>query len=276
MPEDRLRILCIGAHPDDCDIYMGGVAIKYTRQGHQVKFVSTTNGDTGHHQMGGGPLARRRYDEAQRSAAIAGITYEILDIHNGQLMPTLENRWRITAIIREFGPDLVITHRPNDYHPDHRYTSQLVQDAAYTVTIPNVQALTPHLRYNPVICYMSDNFQKPYPFCPDVVVDVDDAQEDKLRMLNCHESQAYEWLPYNWGLEEPVPQEPEKRQEWLREQWNPQFLDISNRYRERLKELYGEERGAQIQYAEAFEICEYGAPLSEDNIPTVFPFFEED
>lgn len=275
MPEDRLRILGIGAHPDDCDIYMGGVAIKYTRQGHQVKFVAVTNGDTGHHQMGGGPLARRRYEEAQRSAAIGGVTYEVLDIHNGQLMPTLENRWRITAIIREFGPDLVITHRPNDYHPDHRYTSQLVQDAAFTVTVPNVQALTPHLRYNPVICYVNDNFQKPYPFCPDVVVDVDDAQEDKLRMWDCHESQAYEWLPYNWGLEEPIPQEPERRREWLREQWDPQFRDISNRYRERLKELYGEERGAQIQYAEAFEICEYGAPLSQDNIPTLFPFFEE-
>ncbi len=276
MSEPSLRILGIGAHPDDCDVHFGGTAIKYSRRGHQVKFVSTTNGDTGHHQMGGGPLAQRRYEEAQRAAAIAGVTYQILDIHNGQLMPTLENRWRLIEIIREFGPDLVITHRPNDYHPDHRYTSQLVQDAAFTVTVPNVQALTAHLQYNPVVCYMSDNFQKPYPFCADVIVDVDDAQDDKLRMLDCHESQVYEWLPYNWGLEEPVPQEPQVRREWLGEKWDPRFLDTANRYRKRLQEFYGERRAAQIKYAEAFEICEYGAPLAPDDIPALFPLFDEE
>ena len=276
MPQDSLRILGIGAHPDDCDVHFGATAIKYVRQGHEVKFISLTNGDTGHHEMGGGSLARRRYAEAQRAAAIAGITYEILDIHNGQLMPTLENRWWVVKLIREFRPDLVITHRPNDYHPDHRYTSQLVQDAAFTVTVPNVQALTPNLRRNPVVCYMSDTFQKPYPFCGDVVVDVDDAQEDKMRMLACHESQVYEWLIYNWVLDEPAPESPEERWEWLKEKWDPRFLDTANRYRERLKELYGEDRAAQIQYAEAFEICEYGASLSRDDIPTLFPFFAED
>ncbi len=275
MFNNSLRILGIGAHPDDCDVHFGGIAIKYVRQGHQVKFVSTTNGDTGHYQMGGVPLARRRSDEAQRAAAIAGITYEILDIHNGQLMPTLENRWRVVEIIRQFHPDLVVTHRPNDYHPDHRYTSQIVQDAAFTVTAPNVQALTAHLQYNPVVCYTSDNFQKPYPFQPDIVIDIDDAIDDKFEMLDCHESQMYEWLPYNWGLDEPVPQEPQQRKAWLREKWNPRLLDTANRYRERLEELYGKERAAGIQYAEALEICEYGAALPTDDIPTLFPFFDE-
>lgn len=274
MSQRRFRILGIGAHPDDCDVRIGGMAIKWARQGHQVKFVSLTNGDTGHHQMGGAPLAQRRYGEAQRSAAIAGISYDILDIHNGQLMPTLDNRWRAVVIIREFAPDLVITHRPNDYHPDHRYCSQIVQDAAFTVTVPNVQALTPHLQRNPVIAYMHDDFRKPVPFCADVVVDIDDAIDDKFRMLDCHESQMYEWLPYNWGIQEPVPDDPQQRLSWLRKHWPGRFTRLADEYRDRLKELYGEGRAAHIEYAEAVEICEHGAPLSDDDIPTLFPFFD--
>lgn len=274
MPKDVLRILAFGAHPDDCDIKVGGMAIKYARKGHEVKFVSVTNGDTGHHEMGGGPLARRRYEEAQRSAEIAGIEYEILDIHNGQLMPTLENRRLLVRIIREFSPDLVLTHRPNDYHPDHRYTSQLVQDAAYTVTIPNVEALTPHLMRNPVIAYMSDRFQKPYPFSPDVAVGIDDVLGTKLDMLHRHESQMYEWLPYNQGIEDQVPEGNRERREWLEEWRAPAFEEIADRYRDLLKELYGKERGGKIQYAEALESCEYGSPLTEENLPTLFPFFD--
>lgn len=271
----KLRILAFGAHPDDCDLKMGGVAIKYARMGHQVMFVSVTNGDTGHHEMGGGPLARRQHEEAQRSAKIAGIDYEILDIHNGQLTPSLENRWWLVRIIRNFQPDLVITHRPNDYHPDHRYTAQLVHDAAYSVTIPNVEALTPHLRNNPVIMYFSDNFRKPYPFTPDVIVDIDDVLEDKLDMLNCFESQMYEWLPYNLGMDDLVLDTPEQRREWLRKYWVPTFTEVADRYRKLLIQLYGEVNGAKAHCAEAFETCEYGTPLNEVNLPILFPFFDE-
>ncbi|MCZ7573671.1 MAG: PIG-L family deacetylase [Ardenticatenaceae bacterium] len=274
MPES-LRILAFGAHPDDCDIKVGGLAIKYARKGHTVKFVSVTNGDTGHHLMGGGPLARRQYEEAQRAAAVAGIEYEVLDIHNGQLMPTLENRWWLVRIIRNFRPDLVLTHRPNDYHPDHRYTAQLVHDAAYTVTIPNVEALTPHLRYNPVIAYMSDTFRKPYPFTPDVVVGIDEVLEEKLDMLDCFESQMYEWFPYNLEIEGPVLDTPEQRRAWLRELWTPTFAEVADRYRDRLKKLYSEEQGAQIRYAEALEACEYGTLLTEEKIRILFPFFDD-
>jgi len=192
-------------------------------------------------------------------------------------MPTLENRWWLVRIIRNFKPDLVLTHRPNDYHPDHRYTAQLVQDAAYTVTIPNVEALTPHLSYNPVIMYMSDNFQKPYPFSPDVAVDIDEVLEDKLNMIHCFESEMYEWLPYNLGIEDQVPKSPEARRAWLREWWASTHakLEMADRYRDLLKRLYGEERGAKIRYAEALEVCEYGAPLTKENLPGLFPFFSE-
>ena len=275
MANQVLRILAFGAHPDDCDSKLGGLACKYARAGHQVKFVSVTNGDTGHHQMGGGPLAKRRYEEAQRAAQVAGIEYEVLDIHNGQLMPTLENRWLLVRITRAFRPDLIVTHRPNDYHPDHRYTSQLVQDSAYTVTVPNVVALTPPLLTNPIIAYMSDGFRKPYPFTPDVAVDIGDVIEQKLDMLDCHVSQFYEWLPYNQGIPDQVPQGVAERREWLRQQRAPAYAQVADRCRDLLVKWYGPERGAQIRYAEALEVSEYGAPLTENDIPVLFPFFGE-
>ncbi len=275
MNQNQLRILVFGAHPDDCDIKAGGVAALYVQQGHQVKFVSVTNGDAGHHEMGGGPLARRRTAEAQAAAAVIGIEYQLLDNHDGELEPTLENRYKIIRLIREFKPDLVVSPRPNDYHPDHRYTAILVQDAAYMVTVPNICALTPHLDYNPVIVYSSDGFTKPYPFTPDVVVGIDSVLEKKLDMLHCHESQMYEWLPYNAGVLDQVPESPDERRQWMAERRSRGFKAIADKYREVLINLYGEERGKDIQYAEAFEGCEYGASLTEESKPILFPFFSD-
>src|SRR5512137_1882690 len=176
--DGKPRIICIGAHPDDAESGAAGTAALWIAKGYHVKFVSVTNGDIGHWKESGPELARRRKDE-------------------GELQPTLENRRTITRLIREWQADVVITHRPNDYHPDHRYTSVLVQDSAYMVTVPNIVALTPHLRVNPVYVYVSDNFTKPYPFTPDVVVDIDEVVEQKLEALHQHTSQMYEWLAYN-------------------------------------------------------------------------------
>jgi LmbE family N-acetylglucosaminyl deacetylase len=265
--------MAIGAHPDDCDAKVGGLAIKYARQGHKVKFVSLTNGDAGHHEIGGVELAKRRYQEAQKAAQVAGIEYELLDIHDGELVPILEYRKMVIQTIREFGPDLVITHRPNDYHPDHRYTSRLVQDAAYTVTVPNIRSLTPHLLRNPVFAYMSDSFQRPYPFSPDVAVSIDDVVEIKMDMLDCHESQMYEWLPYNRGVLEQVPQDAASRRAWLGKWRMPYGAVLADRYRHLVKQLYGPERGEQIRYIEALEICEYGAAVDEAAFAALFPFF---
>lgn len=273
MSSKQIRVLVFGAHPDDCDIKAGGVAVLYSQHGHSVKFVSVTNGDAGHHEMGGGPLAKRREAEAQAAAEIIGIDYELLDNHDGELMPSLENRYKIIRTIREFQPDLIMTHRPNDYHPDHRYTSMLVQDAAYMVTVPNICSLTPHLDKNPVIVYLSDNFKKPYPFSPDVVVGIDAVVEKKIDMLHCHTSQFYEWLPYNSGTLNSVPDGEVNRREWLAERLRNRFSNIADQYRHRLIELYGEQIGSNIEYAEAFESCEYGSSLTPENIPTLFPFF---
>ncbi len=273
MAKKQLRVLVFGAHPDDCDIKAGGVAARYAQQGHHVKFVSVTNGDAGHHELGGGPLARRRYAEAQAAADVIGIEYELLDIHDGELIPTLENRYQIIRAIRQFQPQLIMTHRPNDYHPDHRYTSTLVQDAAYMVTVPNICGLTPHLQKNPVIAYLSDNFIKPYPFTPDVAVSIDVVVEQKIEMLACHTSQFFEWLPYNSGTLSEVPPDEAARRAWLRQRLLNRFHAIAETYRAQLISLYGEKVGANIRYAEAFEGSEYGSPLTAENIPTLFPFF---
>jgi LmbE family N-acetylglucosaminyl deacetylase len=269
-----MNVLVFGAHPDDPDFKAGGVAWLYGKAGHRVKFVSLTNGDAGHHEIGGVELARRRRAEAQNVARVLGLVeYQVLDNHDGELEPTLPNRRQVIRIIREFEPDLILVPRPNDYHPDHRYTSQLVQDAAYMVTVPNIVALTDHLRKNPVIAYVSDTFQKPYPFTPDVAVDVTEAMPAKLDALHCHTSQVYEWLPYNAMREHEVPTGEAGRRKWLGERYAGRFEDVANRYRDLLVRWYGPERGTQIRYAEAFEGCEYGSPLTEELIPRLFPFF---
>ena len=180
--ETQLRIMAIGAHPDDCDFKVAGTAALYARQGHLVRFLSLTNGDAGHHEMGGAELARRRRAETLAAAATIGIEYDVLDLHDGELEPSLANRRQVIRAIREFRPDLILTHRPNDYHPDHRYASILVQDASYMVTVPGVVALTPHLRDNPVVAYFSDGFRRPYPFTPDVVVPIDEAVEQARKL----------------------------------------------------------------------------------------------
>ena len=187
-----LRIICFGAHPDDCEIKAGGTAAMWAARGHHVKFVSVTNGDIGHWREAGGPLARRRSAEVQQAAAIFGITTEVLDIHDGELMPTLENRRTIVRLIRDWNADIVMGPRTNDYHPDHRYTGVLVQDAAYMVAVPFFCPDTPPLERNPVFLYYPDRFQKPYPFQADVAVGIDDVVPRKLDALVGMESQFVE------------------------------------------------------------------------------------
>src|SRR5262245_57541365 len=192
MADRPLRLLIVGAHPDDADFFAGGTAARYRAAGHIVKMVSLTNGDAGHHRLRGPALAERRRAEAAAAGDVIGAAYDVLDNHDGQLLPTLENRFQVIRLIRSFQPDLVLTHRLNDYHPDHRYTSQLVQDAAYMVTVPPICPDTPHLSVDPVIAYMPDQFQKPYPFQPAVAVDVTSVFDQLVAMLHCHQSQFYE------------------------------------------------------------------------------------
>ncbi len=202
-----LRIIVFGAHPDDCELEAAGTAARWAKLGYKVKFVSVTNGDIGHHEMAGAILARRRTAEVKRCAEILGIETEVLDIHDGELLPTLENRRLITRKIREWQADVVISHRPNDYHPDHRYTGILVQDAAFMVIVPSFCPDVPALRKNPVFLYTEDDFKKPHPFEPDVVVPIDPTLDQKVACVDALESQFYEWNPWLFGYLDQVPKE---------------------------------------------------------------------
>ena len=271
MEQSPIRALMIGAHPDDCEFLTGGLAAKYRAQGHVVKFVSATNGNAGHHQMGGGPLALRRLEEARRVSALTGLEYEILDNDDGQLEADLSTRAQIIGLIRAFRPDLIFTHRLNDYHPDHRRTGMLVQDASYLIRVPNICPLVPHLTYTPVILYMQDGFRKPVPLSPDVVVAIDDVMDDKARMLHCHESQFYEWLPWIGGYADQVPEGDAARLAWLRAGRERYDAAVADRFRDQLIARYGEGPGRAVRCAEAFEVSEYGRPLPPNEIARWFP-----
>jgi LmbE family N-acetylglucosaminyl deacetylase len=268
--EKPLKVIVFGAHPDDCDLKAGGTAIKFAQMGHQVKFVSCTNGDAGHQSMGGGALAKRRMAESKEAGKRFGVEYTVMDNHDGELMPTLENRLKVIREIRNWDADVVISHRPNDYHPDHRYTAILVQDAAYLVIVPNVAPDTPPLKKNPVFLYLMDNFQKPAPFKPDIAVDIDAVFNQKIKAIAAHESQFFEWLPWTQG-EAALVEVPENQTERLKWLASKRQYKISGPMRESLVKCYGEKHGNQVKNAEAFEICEYGAQPSEEQIKKLFP-----
>jgi LmbE family N-acetylglucosaminyl deacetylase len=274
MADRALRLLIIGAHPDDADYHAGGLAAMYRAGGHVVKMVSLTDGGAGHQTLRGAELIRRRKAEAAAAGAVIGATYDVYDNPDGALLPTLEIRGQVIRLLRTFRPDLVLTHRPNDYHPDHRYTSMLVQDAAYMVTVPAVAADTPHLARDPVIAYLPDQFQKPYPFRPSVVVDVGGVFDQIVEMLHCHQSQFYEWLPYNQGRLDEVPQGNEERRGWLAAAVRARLEELADRYRDLLVDTYGPKRGKEVRTIEAFEACEYGAPLDDAAVRRLFPFRE--
>lgn len=266
-----MNIVCFGAHPDDGEVYAGGTLAKWSRAGHNVLLVSLTNGDIGHHAMGGGPLARRRREEARQSAALGGFDDCVLDYHDGELMPTLELRKDIVRIIREREADIVLSHRPYDYHPDHRYAAMAVQDAAYMVMVPHFCPYVPPLRKNPVFLYMMDHFTRPIPFRTDVAVDVGDVMDLKWAMLHAMDSQFYEWLPWIQGVPlETVPSEDTARQEWLRQQWDGFFRSHAAKAKDALAAAYGD-RAASIAYVERFELCEYGDCPPLDDVRGLFP-----
>ncbi|MFO1437143.1 MAG: PIG-L family deacetylase [Verrucomicrobiaceae bacterium] len=275
--DGKLRIIVFGAHPDDAEYKAGGSAVKWARQGHHVKLVSVTNGDIGHWKEAGGPLALRRAAEVAACAKKLGVTSQVLDIHDGELVPTLEYRKLLTRVIREWKADIVIAPRPWDYHPDHRYVGVLIQDAAFMVAVPFIVPDVPPLKKNPVFLYSSDGFQKPYPFTPDIAVSVDDSFDQKLDGIHELTSQHYEGGAN--GSEEHVKSVPPAsdevgRRAWLKRRWGARQGNEADKYRDLLIKLYGEEKGKAVKYAETFEICEYGRRPSLEEIKKLFPFYD--
>ncbi|MEI8224411.1 MAG: PIG-L family deacetylase [Bacteroidota bacterium] len=267
--DHKLSIIIIGAHPDDPD-KVGGTAYKWAQMGYDVLMVSVTNGDAGHQKIKAKELAKIRREEARKAGEVIGVRYITLDNHDGQLMPTYENRLQIIKVIREQKADIVIFPRPYDYHPDHRYTGVLVLDAAYMVTVPTILPKVPHLQKNPLFLFMSDGFIHPEPFKADVCIDIDDVIEKKIDMYHQHKSQMYEWLPFNRGNLDQVPVSDSDRRTWLGE--TRKGGSNAAPYRDKLIELYGNEKGSKIKYCEAFQDSGYGTRLTKENISYYFPF----
>ncbi len=269
--EKFINVIVFGAHPDDCDADAGGTAILFAKMGHNVKFVSLTNGDAGHYAMGGGELAKIRIAEAQEAGKRFGVEYTVLDNHDGELMPTLANRLKIIREIRKWNADIVITPRTNDYHPDHRYTAILVQDAAYLVIVPNIAPEVPPLKRNPVFLYAEDRFQKPNPFEPDIAVIIDEVFDQKIYGMAAHESQHFDWLPWTSGRLDKVPKDEKSRLELLASR---RTFAPNASVRECLKKWYGDKADA-ARHAEAFEICEYGKQPNHEEILRLFPMLKK-
>lgn len=269
-----MNIVCFGAHPDDCEVHVGGTIALWAREGHRVLIVSVTNGNAGHHEMARDALAKRRRKEAEKAARCVGpnVQTRVLENDDGALIADLKLRNQIISIICEFEADVVVTHRPFDYHPDHRYTSIAVQDASYLVTVPHCCPNGKALRKMPTFLYMMDCFTRPAPFCPDIAVDISEVWDIKWKMLDAMESQFYEWLPWQMGILDSVPKDPKERLSWLQTEWS----DWTNRAfrigRDTLEYIYGEDQTASMKAAELFEVCEYGYQPPRKDLLDLFPF----
>jgi LmbE family N-acetylglucosaminyl deacetylase len=266
-----LRIIAFGAHPDDAELKASGVAALWAAAGHKVKFVAMTNGDVGHFESAGGPLARRRKAEVEECARILGIETDVLDIHDGELTPTLQNRKTVARLIREWQADIVMGHRPYDYHPDHRYTGVLMDDAAVVVVAPFFVPDSKPTPRNPVFLYYSDNFQDPKPFTPTMVVGIDAAAEKKWRCVSAMPSQFGDKDSWQGRTLPNVPQDDKERASYLLEIVKKRNMAVAEQYRERLVAIYGAERGKKFQYAEAFQLGQYGRQVPIEELKKMFP-----
>ncbi len=267
-----MNIVCIGAHPDDPEFYAGASLTLWAAQGHNVLSVSLTDGRIGHHAAPPDLLAPRRAEEVCEAARRGGYGSRILGFHDGELEPTLDARKRLVRVIREARADIVLGHRSVDYHPDHRYAGLLLQDAAFMVTVPHFCPETPALRRNPVFLNMMDRFTRPAPVRADLAVDVDAAMDRKWALLDAMESQFYEWLPWLDGRLDAVPSasDPQGRLAFLKEYYSPWLSWVAERHREALRHWYGA-RGDSVEFAEVFEVSEYGRQPDEAELRALCP-----
>ena len=272
-PARTLRIIALGAHPDDAELKFAGTAALFAAQGHKVKLVALTNGDVGHFSQAGGPLAQRRKAEVEACHKQLGVETEVFDIHDGELMPDLETRKKLANVIREWQADIVLSHRPWDYHPDHRAVGQLAQDTAVVVAAPYFAPYTPPTKGNPIYLFYSDPFKHPYPFDPILAVGIDDVAQKKWDCISALPSQFGDADSWQARYGRNVPADEAGRKAYLLDIVKQRNANEANQYRDLLVKLYGEQKGRAIKYAETFELNQYGANATVDQLKGMFPTF---
>lgn len=261
------RVLVLGAHPDDAEFHAGGFLARHAAAGASIRAVSVTDGRSGHHEIAPPDLVRIRREEAREAGLVIGADFVTWDFPDGGLVADLALRSAIIREIRSFEPDLVLTHRVWDYHPDHRAVGQAVQDASYLVTVPHIAADVPALRRDPVVAFMVDHFTRPMAFQADVLVDVTQELESIVRMLACHASQVFQWLPYHDGLLDTLPDSESRRIDWLRD-W---YLRVSTGRKSMLASAMELHACKDAVAIEAFEISQYAGPLTSQDRLRLFP-----
>ena len=271
IPSNGPKLLIIAAHPDDAEFHAGGLATIYRQLGRSVKMLSVTDGAAGHYERNASDLIPMRREEAAAAGKVIDAEYETLHFPDGQLQATLEVRHRIIQEIRTFKPDLVLTHRTCDYHPDHRAVGQSVQDASYLVTVPRVLPEFPALSQAPVFAYMQDLFTRPVRLRADEVIDVTNYVDTVVAMLACQHSQVFEWLPYEEGTLETVPDGETERLQWLRAWYTRHAGPRAEHFREELLTTFGSDKGNDIEFVEVFEISEYGTVPDASTRRKLFP-----
>jgi N-acetylglucosamine malate deacetylase 1 len=270
MSSNAPRLLILGAHPDDAEFHAGGIASIYRAMGREVKMVSVTDGGAGHHTRSSSELVCLRRDEAAAAGRVIGAVYETWDFPDGALQASLEVRHRIILEIRQFKPDLVLTHRPNDYHPDHRAVGQCVQDASYLVKVPLIVPDVPALRKDPVVAYMSDLFTKPQRMQPEMILNIADQIDTIVAMLACHASQVFEWLAYEQGILESLPADQAGRMAWLKAWYTNYIRPRVAHFRDEISRAFGDS-ASSLEYVEAFEISEYALRPDAALLEHLFP-----
>ncbi len=272
MKNKEKRVIVICAHPDDAELTTGGTAILLSRSGYKVKLVSLTNGNKGHHKGTKNEIAIRRYNETQEVKKRMNCEYEILNNEDGELEANLKNRMEVIRLIREWKADIVITHPSYDYHPDHRNTSLLVQDAAFLVNVPKILPEVPALTESPLFLYTRGRYadrQKPN---PDIVVDITPVVREKAYIIDAHASQIYEWLPWINRSNKIIPDTQEEKIEYILKEYVLKRGEIKEKDRHVVEKWYGS-RAKEVKTIEAFEICEFGRAVNDQDIRELFPMF---
>ncbi|WIY53866.1 PIG-L deacetylase family protein [Devosia sp. YIM 151766] len=260
----QLKVLVIEAHPDEAEMYAGGTAALLADRGAAVKFMSLTNGDAGHHEMSREALKRRRAREAFKAADLLSVLdYEILDNHDGELFSDLPLRKAVLRAICRWRADIVITfHDECEGHFDNRVAARVVREAVDFCTNDNVVDLVPALTQAPICLRMTD-----YGAIPthkhDIVVDVTDSIERKLRACAAHATQFLEFSPYERGFLNEAPKEGDWASErpFVLKHW-PEFMYAVDGMKPALQAKYGR----TAEFAESFDLAGYGRAVSIEDV----------